>query len=117
MWREFVQALDPNCTFFPPASEHQLAAVEGRLKIALPDDLRSLLAETNGILSSSYSHLINNLDDMMRNNSFFRTDSNYAEIYMPFDCLLFFAEAGNGDLFAFPIIGGTGRKRDFRLES
>jgi hypothetical protein len=115
MWRELIQALDPNCTLFPPATEQQIAVVEQNLGVALPNDLRSLLSETNGVIRE-YSYLINNLDDIMRNNSFFRTNSHYVEAYMPFDCLLFFAEVGTGDLFAFPIVGKTVRKDVFVWE-
>jgi len=31
---------------------------------------------------------------------------------MPFDCLLFFADAGNGDQFAFAILNGESRRDD-----
>jgi hypothetical protein len=31
----------------------------------------------------------------------FRTDSDFAALYMPFDRFLFFADAANGDQFAF----------------
>ena len=32
--------------------------------------------------------------------------------YMPFDCLLFFSDAGNGDQFAYTIAGGEVRRPD-----
>jgi len=32
----------------------------------------------------------------------FRSNADFRELYMPFDPLLFFADAGNGDQFAFP---------------
>jgi hypothetical protein len=108
MWREFAQGLESSCTFFPPASEQQFEAVERTLGIALPEDLRSLLAETNGIVAR-YTRLILNVDDLIETNSSFWTDPDYTQMYMPFVHLLFFAEAGNGDLFAFPIIGGDVR--------
>ena len=41
------------------------------------------------------------LGRIVRDNIHFRT--SYGEIYMPFDSLLFFADAGNGDQFAFPV--------------
>ena len=33
----------------------------------------------------------------------FRRDPEFARLYMPFEPLLFFADAGNGDQFAFVI--------------
>ena len=36
----------------------------------------------------------------MVDNIRFRTDAELAQLYMPFDPVLFFADAGNGDQFA-----------------
>jgi hypothetical protein len=34
-------------------------------------------------------------------NQLFRNNQDFIRLYMPFDPLLFFADAGNGDQFAF----------------
>ncbi|MGA5525937.1 SMI1/KNR4 family protein [Streptomyces pseudogriseolus] len=39
-------------------------------------------------------------DRIASENVMLRTDADLAALYMPFDALLFFADAGNGDLFA-----------------
>ena len=41
-----------------------------------------------------------------------RTTPTFAELYMPFDPLLFFADAGNGDQFAF-VVQPPGRDHVF----
>ena len=40
----------------------------------------------------------------------FRANADFAELYMPFDALLFFADAGNGDQFAYAIQAGAIRR-------
>jgi hypothetical protein len=40
---------------------------------------------------------------IMKDNSMFRTDADFAELYMSFDSLLFFGASGGGDQFAFAI--------------
>ncbi len=108
MWRELVESLEPNSTFSPPATEQQLKATEETLRIVLPEDLRSLLSETNGV-EARYTYLIWNVNQLVDNNVSIRT--GYKQTFMPFDSLLFFSEAGNGDFFAFPIIGQVVRNR------
>ena len=49
MWRELIQSLEPEATFFPPATAIDIAEVETALEVALPDDLKSLLTESNGV--------------------------------------------------------------------
>jgi SMI1-KNR4 cell-wall len=48
-------------------------------------------------------------DRILDDNSSFRADAEFAKLYMPFDDLLFFADAGNGDQFAFPITAAGAR--------
>ena len=51
------------------------------------------------------------IDDNLR----FRADPEFKTLYMPFDCLLFFSDAGNGDQFAYAITGGDVRRPDIFL--
>lgn len=50
MWRSLIQRFTSECEFAPPVSPSQIAAVEQALGVDFPEDLRSLLAETNGVV-------------------------------------------------------------------
>lgn len=57
--------------------------------------------------------LIWSTTQMVKDNLFFRNFEDYKDIYMPFDHLFFFSDAGNGDLFAYAILkNGTIEKTD-----
>lgn len=43
------------------------------------------------------------MERIIADNPAFRANTHFARAYMPFDPLLFFADAGNGDQFAFAI--------------
>jgi hypothetical protein len=110
MWRKLIQRLEPEATFFPGATPTQIAEVEAALAISLPDDLRNLLTESNGVFGAYELNLIWSVDQIQTRNREMRTAAHFREIYMPFDPLLFFADAGNGDQFAFRILQGAIRK-------
>jgi SMI1-KNR4 cell-wall len=112
MWRELVEHLSPEHTFHPGASETQLRTVEGSLRFALPEDLRELLLESDGVLGEHDLGLVWSLGRIDADNRKFRTHPGFRELYMPFDALLFFADAGNGDQFAFATLDGVVRKPD-----
>lgn len=107
MWRELIQALDPMSTFFAGATKLQLTKLEEALKIALPDELESLLMESNGVHGAYELQLVWSAEDITQLNLDMRTNVLLRESYMPFENLLFFADAGNGDRFAFSIIQGA----------
>ncbi len=66
--------------------------------------------ESDGIEGEYGPGLIWLLDRIVEDNLCFRGHTDFNELYMPFDCLLFFADAGGGDQFAFLInAGGTTR--------
>lgn len=102
MWRELVEGIGTECTFAPPASEQSLNDIETALGVALPPELRSLLLESNGI-GDEYSYGIQSAEEIITRNLEMRADSEDDDLYMPFDHLLIFGDAGNGDLFFFPI--------------
>jgi hypothetical protein len=101
VWRELVEALDPEASFTSAAPEKRLAGAEARLGSKLPPQLRGLLGETDGIEGKDGLGVIWPLSRIVHDNERFRT--NEAAAYMPFCSLLFFADAGNGDQFAFPV--------------
>lgn len=92
----------PESKFSPPAKPSDLQAIEEAPGHGIPDQLRELLAESNGI-ESPYSSLVYSTDRIIEVNMFFRTMDALAD-RMPFDYLLFFGSVSNGDEFAFPIL-------------
>ncbi len=107
MWRERIRNLCPVSTFAPGCSSAALTHVEQALGIAFPTSLREILLESDGVQGEYGLGLIWPADRIRQDNLAFRTQATFAELYMPFDSLLFFADAGNGDQFAFSIQGGA----------
>ncbi len=101
MWRERIQELDPEVRFSEPASVSAVEQASRELAAAIPDELASLLSETNGVADRYGAGLIWPIERIVEDNQRFRT--SFGDIYMSFDSLLFFADAGNGDQFAFSI--------------
>ncbi len=111
-WRELVQRLTTDCEFSQPATAAQIAAAERTLGTTLPRDLSSLLSESNGITGPYGLGLVWPLERIEAENTAFRSNADFRELYMPFDHLLFFADAGNGDQFAYPVLAGEVRRDD-----
>jgi hypothetical protein len=112
MWREKVQALSKAAVFGQPADLTRLRNAADRLRLDLPNELHTLLAESDGIVGEYSLGLIWNCERIVTHNLNFRKDKNFIDLYMPFDCLLFFADAGNGDQFAFAIRNGQIQSSD-----
>lgn len=100
MWTELVAALPGPAVFQAGASEAALDRCAGALGQQLPGDLAALLRESNGIEGEYGDGLIWSAERIADENLALREDGELATLYMPFDPLLFFADAGNGDLFA-----------------
>lgn len=96
----------------PGAQESELAAAETALGVRLPEELRAMLLASNGVFGQYELPVVWTLDAIVRENLAFRANADFRELYMPFDHLLFFGDAGNGDQFAYPILAGEVRKRD-----
>lgn len=103
MWKELLQKLTKECEFAPPASAIQIMTAEQSLSINFPESLRGLLYETDGVQGEYELSLIWPIGRIIEDNLTFRENENFRDIYMPFTHLLFFADAGNGDQFAFSI--------------
>ena len=112
MWKELVRGINPGWTPLPPASPKELADLEKALGIRLPDDLSSLLLETDGVVGEYGLGVVWPARRIRDDNLRFRSYPGFADTYMPFDPLLFFADAGNGDQFAFRILAGVVRYSD-----
>ncbi len=117
MWREFIQELKVTAQypfevmFIDGANEKQIKALEEDLGVKLPKDLEALLRESDGVNDQYGLRIIWSIKEISQYNREMRTFPHYKDFYMSFADLLFFADAGNGDRFAFPIIGGKVKER------
>jgi len=107
MWRERIAELASNVSFGPPGSERAVRDAEVALQVAFPESLRGLLLEADGVEGEFGLGLIWPAARICGDNVRFRKDPGFAELYMPFQPLLFFADAGNGDQFAFVVLAGA----------
>jgi hypothetical protein len=89
----------------PPARAESVSATEAALGHRLPNDLTEVLAESDGIEGDYALGLLWNVERIRRDNLEFRTYEDFRELYMPFDGLVFFADAGNGDQFGLSLTG------------
>jgi hypothetical protein len=71
------------------------------LAVSVPADLRTLLSETDGLLGESWLDVVWTAERIADDNVLFRADDSFAQLYQPFDGLLFFGDNGGGDQFAF----------------
>ncbi len=92
--------------FGDPVTTKAVQSAEARLGHSLPVELLDLLAQTNGIEGEYGLGLLWTIERIAADNAHFRSNSEFADLYMPFDGLVFFADAGNGDQF-FVSLRGT----------
>ena len=109
MWREKILDRTVEATFHDGASDTEIGACEAALGQSLPRELAELLRETNGVQGEYGLGLIWAVQRIAADNVRFRGDEAFARLYLPFGSLLFFADAGNGDQFAFVIRERPGR--------
>jgi SMI1 / KNR4 family. len=107
-----VASLYPEHEFRLGASDADVSALENELGVTLPSDLSGLLRESNGIEGAYGLGLVWPTARIVADNLAFRSFSDFRKLYMPFDHLLFFGDAGNGDQFAFTILDRAIRKND-----
>lgn len=110
MWREMVSALFNDARFTAPANPAEIQRVEDAFQLALPVDLKGFLLETNGMVANYGSHLVWSTREIIEQNRLFRDNADFPELYMPFDCLLFFGADVNGDQFAYRVLAGRIRE-------
>ncbi|MEZ4707976.1 MAG: SMI1/KNR4 family protein [Caldilineaceae bacterium] len=112
MWITLIRNLTKEARFHAPVDKEAISHTESALGIKIPDALVKLLNETNGIEGEYGIPLIWSIARIEADNLKFRNNTDFRELYMPFDNLLFFADAGNGDQFAFPIQNGQIQRTD-----
>ena len=103
MWKTLIRNLCEDCEFSPPAPGDRITQVASALGIGPPGDLRDLLRESDGVDGEFGEGLVWSAARIVEENLSFRGNADFRGLYMPFDHLLFFADAGNGDQFAFPV--------------
>ncbi|MGE7432182.1 SMI1/KNR4 family protein [Bacillus thuringiensis] len=106
-WTNFIKNISTDCKFNPPATEAAITKIENMFQVKLPDELKYFLCETNGVEYSEFNlPLVWNTDRIQKENYDMRSEKFLKEMYMPFDSLLFIADAGNGDLFGYRVLNG-----------
>lgn len=112
MWQNAVQKLTGRYHFRSPASADSIAHIENLLHLIFPNELKALLQESDGIAGDYGIEAIWSTDQIHEMNIKFRRNPDFKQLYMSFDELLFFGDAGNGDLFAFIVLAGAVRRQD-----
>ncbi|MFI6459135.1 SMI1/KNR4 family protein [Streptomyces sp. NPDC050538] len=100
MWRELSSEF-PDVELHDPATENALAEIPNTLGQPVPQPLRELLLETDGISANYGTEYIWSAERILAENSTFRSNEQFRSLYMPFESLLFFGDNGGGDQFAF----------------
>jgi hypothetical protein len=103
--------------FWHPAQERDVAAAEHALGSILPGELRGLLLESDGLADRYGTSVVWTAGEIARRNGEFRVEAGFRELYMPFDAMLFFGEAGDGDQFFYRILDGQVRHPDVYIWS
>jgi hypothetical protein len=101
MWREQILEVMADAEFAEPATNEALAEVERVLGQPLPEDLAFLLRECNGVRGYYGTDVVWSAERVVEENASFRASADFAELYMPFEPLMFFGDNGGGDQFAF----------------
>ncbi|MES9760209.1 SMI1/KNR4 family protein [Priestia megaterium] len=96
-----------------PASIEDIEVLEKLFSIQIPKELRSLLYETNGINDSYGYSLIWSIEKITREN--LNLGERLEDVYLPFNNLLFFADARNGDMFGYSISDRSIKQNDIYL--
>ncbi|MGW3041107.1 SMI1/KNR4 family protein [Kitasatospora sp. NPDC001159] len=87
--------------FGAPAGDEALNAVERALGQPLPGELALLLRECDGARGRHGLDVVWSAERIANDNAEFRAARDFAELYMPFEPLMFFGDNGGGDQFAF----------------
>ena len=116
MWRELIQSYTQNGVLTEPASEGEIEWVEGTLEAKMPESLRSLLRESDGMAvrlrlpgeGDEVKSVVWSTDEMMSQNLELRANDpiHGKDKTYPY---LFFASEPNGDPMAFLVEGGQAK--------
>jgi hypothetical protein len=103
--------------FNPPAAVDTLNSLCSGLHLnEVHDELKALYQQTDGIKQyyngNELGELIWTASRVLATNQEYRSHSDFKELYMSFDQLLFISDAGNGDLFGCVALNGQFERRD-----
>ncbi|MDS1271719.1 SMI1/KNR4 family protein [Lipingzhangella sp. LS1_29] len=101
MWRELIGELYPEAEFAEPADASAVASVEHKLGLPVPHALSSLLLEVNGVRNDYGDDVVWPVERIVEDNLAMRNEPDYAQLYAPFDLLLFFGDSDMGAQFAY----------------
>lgn len=96
-----MREIFPGAGLREPTEMSEIVEAERRLGRTLPTELKQLLRESNGVVGHSHVDTVWNSDQIAEQNLLFWSNESFAQLYMPFDALLFFGSNGGGDQFAF----------------
>jgi len=113
MWKDLIQNISTGCIYGEPASIEDIEVLEKLFSIQIPKELRNLLYETNGINDSYGYSLIWSIEKITREN--LNLGERLEDVYLPFNNLLFFADARNGDMFGYSISDRSIKQNDIYL--
>jgi SMI1-KNR4 cell-wall len=91
--------------FRDPATPGSIQTAEAKLSAPFPGDLRELLSETDGVVGEYGVGLVWSAQRIGEDNAHFRSNPDFLDLYLPFEGLVFFGDAGNGDQFAISLRG------------
>ncbi|OXB96313.1 MULTISPECIES: SMI1/KNR4 family protein [Bacillus] len=111
MWKDTIHSISSNLSLKNSATKEELTDIQQCLYVELPNGLYQLLQETNGI-EGEYGDFIWSASKIKTENMNMRNIADFKDLYMPFGCLLFFADGGNGDLFGYSILNGIVQRDD-----
>jgi hypothetical protein len=102
-WRSAIEGLASDAEFATGATAERISATEEALGVSLPEELRSLLLESDGVRADNCADVIWSCAELVKQNIEFRSFEDFRDLYMPFDNLLFIGADGGGDQFAYAI--------------
>jgi cell wall assembly regulator SMI1 len=74
MWREFFSAKFSDAVFYQPVTADAIERAQSKIGLSLPQDLRELYLETNGIyFADAYMWIIWSIDDLIKENLYMHT--------------------------------------------
>ena len=111
-WRRRLTELGARLPLAAPAERSTLAATERALALPLPAELRALLAQCDGVHDRYGTEIVWRAEELAIRNDEFRRSPEFRDLYMPFDAVLFFGDAGNGDRYFHRLLGGEVRDPD-----
>lgn len=122
-WKEYIKTglkQQDEATSFDfnlPAPDNSIIELRRQLGLdELPKVLEEVYGQTNGIIQTFHGEHIGELiwtvERVTEINKEYRNSPDFKELYMSFDQLLFFSDAGNGDLFGFVTLNGRFGRND-----